>query len=49
MKNIKIVALTGVTGAMGGEALLSLMQSPDNLNVLFSTKRGKYLRSLKRL
>lgn len=33
MKNIKIVALTGVTGAMGGEALLSLMQSPDNLKV----------------
>ena len=29
----KIVALTGVTGAMGGEVLFSLMQSDMNLKV----------------
>lgn len=29
----KTVALTGTTGAMGGEVLLSLLQSPLNLNV----------------
>ena len=29
----KIVALTGTTGAMGGEVLLSLLQSPLNLRV----------------
>ena len=32
MKN-KTVALTGTTGAMGGEALLSILQSPENFNV----------------
>lgn len=29
----KVIALTGVTGAMGGEVLLSLMQSPENFKV----------------
>ena len=29
----KIVAMTGVTGAMGGEVLNSLMQSSENLTV----------------
>ena len=32
MKN-KTVALTGTTGAMGGEVLLSLLKSPENFNV----------------
>ena len=29
----KVIALTGVTGAMGGEVLLSLMNSPENFKV----------------
>lgn len=29
----KVIALTGVTGAMGGEVLLSLMRSPENFKV----------------
>ncbi|MDE6442065.1 MAG: NAD-dependent epimerase/dehydratase family protein [Clostridia bacterium] len=29
----KVIALTGVTGAMGGEVLLSLMKSPENFKV----------------
>ena len=39
----KIIALTGATGAMGGEVLLSLMQSPQNFTVrcLINDKRKK--------
>ncbi len=33
MPQKKVIALTGVTGAMGGEVLSSLMQSPENLSV----------------
>ena len=29
----KVIALTGATGAMGGEVLFSLMQSPENFTV----------------
>lgn len=41
--NEKTVALTGVTGAMGGEVLKSLMQSDKNLKVkciLYSAEKG---------
>ena len=41
--NEKTIALTGVTGAMGGEVLKSLMQSADNFKVrclIFSAEKS---------
>ena len=49
--NEKVIALTGVTGAMGGEVLKSLLQSPLNLKIrciLFSKEKGvpKFVKKL---
>lgn len=39
----KIIALTGTTGAMGGEVLLSLLTSPQNFTVKCILRGGKKL------